>query len=41
MIDDKSGLFKNSYENDNSNFTYLGSWSNHYKSWINNKEFKS
>ena len=25
---------------DCSNFTYLGSWAEHYKSWKNNKEFK-
>tara|TARA_Y100000591_G_C21822865_1_gene694711 strand:- start:1226 stop:2062 length:837 start_codon:yes stop_codon:yes gene_type:complete len=40
MIDEQSGLMDKSYQNDHSNFTYLNSWSNHYKSWINNKEFK-
>ena len=33
MTDDKSSLLEKSHEQDHSNFTYLNSWSNHYKSW--------
>ena len=40
MKDDQSGLIEKSHENDHSNFSYLGSWSKHYKSWIENREFK-
>ena len=40
MIDDKSFIIQDSYDNDKSNFTYLGSWINHYKSWFSNKDFR-
>ena len=40
MIDDKSFIIQDSYDNDKSNFTYLGSWVNHYKSWFSTKNFK-
>ncbi len=40
MIDKKSFIIQNSYDNDKSNFTFLGSWNDHYKSWFNIKEFK-
>ena len=41
MIDENSSLLETSHELDHSNFTYLNSWSNHYKSWKNNKKFKT
>ena len=41
MIDENSSLLEKSHELDHSNFTYLNSWSNHYKSWKNNKKFKT
>ena len=40
MIDDKSFIIQDSYDYDKSNFTYLGSWVNHYKSWFSTKNFK-
>ncbi len=40
MIDEESSLLEKSHEMDHSNFTYLNSWSNHYKSWKNNSSFK-
>ena len=40
MINSESSLLEKSHELDHSNFTYLGSWSNHYKSWKNNSNFK-
>ncbi len=40
MLDDNSSLLEKSYDQDYSNFTYLNSWSNHYKSWKNNSKFK-
>ena len=40
MINSESSLLEKSHELDHSNFTYLGSWSNHYKSWKNNFNFK-
>ena len=41
MLDENSALIEKSADKDYSNFTFLNSWSNHYKSWKNNKEFKS
>jgi len=41
MSDENSSLLEKSHDNDYSNFTYLSSWSNHYKSWKNNSEFKT
>ncbi len=41
MIDENSSLLETSHELDHSNFTYLNSWSNHYKSWKNNQKFKT
>ncbi len=41
MVDENSSLLEASHELDHSNFTYLNSWSNHYKSWKNNKKFKT
>ena len=41
MIDENSSLLETSHEFDHSNFTYLNSWSNHYKSWKNNKKFNT
>ena len=40
MINEDSGLLENSFQNDKSNFSFLSSWSNHYKSWLNNKDFE-
>ena len=40
MIDENSSLMHKSHENDHSNFTFLSSWSKHYKSWIESKDFK-
>ncbi len=40
MINSESSLLEKSHELDHSNFTYLGSWSNHYKSWKNFSNFK-
>tara|TARA_B100001121_G_scaffold45398_1_gene38930 strand:- start:1313 stop:2149 length:837 start_codon:yes stop_codon:yes gene_type:complete len=40
MIDKNSGLMDISHNNDHSNFTFLSSWSNHYTSWLNHKEFE-
>ena len=39
MLNDSSSLTQNSIDKDFSNFTFLGSWTNHYKSWKNNKIF--
>ena len=41
MTDENCSLLEKSYDKDYSNFTYLSSWSNHYKSWKNNSEFKT
>jgi len=40
MKDDKSFIIQDSYDNDKSNFTYLGSWESHYKSWFSIKDFR-
>jgi len=40
MTDENSSLLETSFELDHSNFTYLNSWSNHYKSWKNNSNFR-
>ncbi len=40
MFDNNSSLLEKSHELDHSNFTYLNSWSNHYKSWKNNSMFE-
>ena len=39
MLDDDCSLLEKSFDQDYSNFTYLNSWSNHYRSWKNNKNF--
>ena len=41
MIDKNCSLLEKSYDKDYSNFTYLSSWSDHYRSWKNNSEFKT
>ena len=41
IMDKNASLLEKSLNNDHSNFTFLGSWSNHYKSWKNTKEFKT
>ena len=40
MLDNNASLSEKANNGDCSNFTYLGSWADHYKSWKNNKEFK-
>jgi len=40
LMDKNSNLLEKTNDNDHSNFTFLGSWSNHYKSWKNCKDFK-
>ena len=40
MLDSNASLSEKANNGDCSNFTYLGSWADHYKSWKNNKEFK-
>ncbi len=40
LVDENAELLQKSSGNDHSNFTFLGSWSNHYKSWKSCKDFK-
>ena len=40
LIDENCTLLEKSRENDHSNFTFLSSWSKHYKSWKNCEDFK-
>tara|TARA_Y100000385_G_C13009987_1_gene601204 strand:+ start:397 stop:891 length:495 start_codon:yes stop_codon:yes gene_type:complete len=40
LIDDEASLSANTINGDCSNFTFTGSWANHYKSWRDNNEFK-
>ena len=39
MTDEKKFLIDNNKYNNFANFTFLNSWSNHYKSWMENKQF--
>ena len=41
LIDDNQKLLEKSRDDDYSNFTFLGSWSNHYKSWKNSRNFQT
>lgn len=41
IVDINASLLEKSNNNDHSNFTFLSSWSNHYKSWKNSKDFKT
>jgi len=41
MVDNNTSLSFKTNEGDLSNFSFLGSWSNHYWSWKNNFEFKT
>ena len=41
MIDEKASLSMKGSDGDFNNFSFLGSWSNHYKSWKNSFEFKT
>ena len=41
LIDKNASLLEKSRQDDYSNFTFLGSWSNHYKSWKNSKDFNT
>jgi len=41
MTDDKASLSRKTADGDCSTFTFLGSWSNHYKSWKHNFKFKT
>ena len=40
MVNERATLVETSFDKDFSNFTFLNSWSNHYKSWKNNSTFK-
>jgi hypothetical protein len=40
MLDSNASLSEKANNGDCSNFTYLGSWTEHYKSWRDNKEFR-
>ncbi len=40
MLDNKKSLLQKSVDDDFGNFAFLSSWSNHYKSWIKNSDFK-
>ena len=33
-------MIEKTFNEDHSNFTFLGAWSDHYKSWRDNKDFK-
>ena len=41
LINENQTLLEKSSDGDFSNFTFLGSWSSHYKSWQNTNEFKT
>ena len=41
LINEKQTLLEKSTDGDYSNFTFLGSWSKHYKSWKMSKNFKT
>ena len=41
MIDKNASLSKKDSDGNLSNFSFLGTWANHYKSWKNNFEFKT
>ena len=41
LTNENASLLEKPKDNDHSNFTFLGSWSNHYKSWKNSKDFKT
>ena len=40
LMDNDGNLLEKTKDNDHSNYTFLSSWSNHYKSWKNCKDFK-
>ena len=41
MTNEEATLVETSFDKDFSNFTFLNSWSNHYKSWKNNSMFET
>jgi len=41
LMNKNENLLEKTNDNDHSNFTFLGSWSNHYRSWKNCKDFKT
>ena len=41
LIDENASLLEKSREGDYSNFSFLGSWSSHFKSWKNCRDFKT
>jgi len=41
LLDKNFSLLEKSSDLDHSNFTYVSSWSNHYKSWKNSKDFET
>ena len=40
MTSEKKYIWDDRFKNDYTGFQFLGSWSKHYKSWVNNKNFK-
>ena len=40
MKSEKKYIWDERFKNDYTGFQFLGSWSKHYKSWLNNKNFK-
>ena len=41
LMNKNENLLEKTNDNDHSNFTFLGSWSEHYRSWKNCKDFKT
>ncbi len=41
LINERQTLLEKTIDGDYSNFTFLGSWSSHYKSWKNTNDFKT
>ncbi len=41
LTNENASLLEKPRDNDHSNFTFLGSWSNHYRSWKNSKDFRT
>ena len=41
LTNKNASLLEKSQDNDHSNFTFLGSWSKHFSSWKNSKDFKT
>tara|TARA_B100000686_G_C16538921_1_gene836372 strand:- start:63 stop:914 length:852 start_codon:yes stop_codon:yes gene_type:complete len=41
LMDENGSLLEKTSEDDHSNFTFLGSWSKHFRSWKNSSDFKT